>query len=43
MVLKNSEEAIKADINARRLNHLGFKGINLDPATLNLGGNIAIA
>ena len=31
MVFEDSEESIKADINARRLNHLRVEGFNLHP------------
>jgi hypothetical protein len=43
MVLEDSEEAIKTDINTGWLNHLWFKGLYLNPAGLNFGGNIAVA
>jgi hypothetical protein len=43
MVLEDSEEAIKTDINTGGLNHLWFKGLYLNPAGLNFGGNIAVA
>jgi hypothetical protein len=43
MILKDSKEAIEADINARRLNHLLVKRFYLDPTALYLSGNIAIA
>jgi hypothetical protein len=42
MVFKDSEEAVEADINARRLDHLRIEWFDLDPASLNFGGDIAI-
>jgi hypothetical protein len=43
MVFKDAEEAIKADINARGLDHLGVERFDLDPTRLNFGGDIAVA
>jgi hypothetical protein len=43
MVLEDSKEAIKTDINTGGLNHLWFKGLYLNPAGLYFGGNIAVA
>jgi hypothetical protein len=42
MVFKDSEESVETNINARRLNHFGFERFYLDPASLNLGCDIAI-
>ena len=43
MVFKDAEEAIKADINARGLDHLRVEWFDLDSAGLNFSGNIAVA
>jgi hypothetical protein len=43
MVFKDAEEAIEADINARGLDHLRVEWFDLDPASLNFSGDIAVA
>jgi hypothetical protein len=43
MVFKDAEETIEADINARGLDHLRVEWFDLDPASLNFGGDIAVA
>jgi hypothetical protein len=43
MVFKDAEETVQAHIDARGLDHLRFKRFYLNPASLNFGGDIAIA
>jgi hypothetical protein len=43
VVFKDAEEAIEADINARGLDHLRVEWFDLDPASLNFSGDIAVA
>ena len=43
MVFKDPEETIQTYIDAGGLDHLGFKGFDLNPAGLDFGGDIAIA
>jgi len=43
MVFKDAEEAIEADINARGLDHLRVEWLDLDSASLDFGGDIAVA
>jgi hypothetical protein len=43
VILKDSKEAIQADINARRLNHCGIKWFDDHAPGINLRGNISVA
>jgi hypothetical protein len=43
MVFKDAEEAIEADIDRGRLDHLWVEWFDLDPASLNFSGDIAVA
>jgi hypothetical protein len=43
MIFKDAKEAIEANINARRLDHLRVKGVDLDSAGFDFSSDVAVA